>query len=80
MQSLKCDKHKINNNFVFCLEEGCADRLACKKCIVLDKKHTNHNVVMIKFFIKNDEDEIKRIFDKECIQSMKNAKNNEEFV
>jgi len=80
MESLKCEKHKISKNFVFCLEKGCEDGLACKKCCILDKKHTDHNVVMVEFFMENDEDEIKRIFDQEYIQNMKNAKNNKEFV
>ena len=80
MESLNCEKHKISKNFVFCLEKGCHDGLACEKCYALDKKHIDHKFVMIKYFMDNDEDEIKRIFDEEYIQIMKNTKNNKELI
>ena len=62
MQPSKCEKHKLDKNFLFCLEQDCHDRLACKKCNVLDNQHCNHRFVMVDYFMDNDQDELERIF------------------
>jgi len=36
MESVECKKHHLKKDFIFCLEDGCKDRLACKKCYLVD--------------------------------------------
>ena len=77
---MNCEKHKLKNNFIFCLETDCQDRLACEKCYVLDQKHNGHKVIMVKYFIQNDEEELKRVLDDEYIKNMKDNKTINEFI
>ena len=80
MQGLDCEKHYLKRNFIFCLEPNCDDGLVCKRCLVLDKKHIDHRFIMVKPLLKDDEYEVKRIFDNEYIEKMKNDKDAEQFV
>lgn len=80
MEPLKCKKHRLSKDFIFCLDKGCDDRLVCKKCHVLDEKHSGHNFVMVEFFMQNDEDEFKRIFGENYVQDMKNVGSDDELI
>jgi len=75
MQALECQKHQIKKDFVFCLESDCDDRLVCMKCYVLDQKHDDHKVIMLKPFMNDDENEINRIFGDQYLQSIKQNMN-----
>jgi len=56
---------------VFCLDLDCDDRLACIECYVFDKKHDRHRIFMSKSFMDGEEDEIKRVFNHEYLQSIR---------
>jgi len=70
MQGIDCENHQLKKDFVFCLEPGCNDRLVCKKCYVLDRKHDRHKFIMIEYLMENDENELKRIFDSEYLKNI----------
>ena len=80
MGSLKCEKHKLDNNFIFYLKKGYNNSLAYKKCFIVDQKHNGHTSIMIKFFMENNQHEFEKIFDPQYIQTMNNSKNTKEFV
>jgi len=47
------------------------------KCFALDHKHNNHRFVLLKLFMDDDENEIKRIFSDEYLKNMKENMNAE---
>jgi len=51
---MKCKKHNLKNDYVFFINDGCNDRMICKKCLNLDKRHQDHKYICIEYFI-NDE-------------------------
>ena len=65
----------MKKDFVFCLDSDCDDRLVCMKCFVLDKKHIDHRVIMLKPFMDGDQDEIKRLFSDEYLKNIKENMN-----
>jgi len=67
----------MKKDFVFCLDSDCDDRLVCVNCYVLDKKHDRHRVIILKSFIDDNEDEIKRIFNYEYLKNIKENMNSE---
>ena len=75
IQALECEKHKMKKDFIFCLESDCDDRLVCMKCYVFDKKHDRHRVILLKFFMDGDEDEINRILGDEYLKNIKENMN-----
>ena len=44
---LDCEKHNKKKNYLFCLEDGCNNRLTCQLCHEHDKIHSNHNFILI---------------------------------
>ena len=62
MLRLKCSKHKLDKDTVFCLEEDCKERMACVMCIVRDQLHKDHHCIVIKGIIEDNSEELKRLF------------------
>ena len=53
----------MENDYLFCLEDNCNDRLKCQKCYEEDHKHLNHNFRLIHEFMTNrNKDEMERLF------------------
>ena len=73
---MKCQRHNIEKDFLFCLESRCDDRFACIECHVSDESHKGHKFIVIKEFMKNDEQELKKIFDETYLKIMNQTKGN----
>ena len=65
----------MKKDFVFCLESDCDNRLVCMKCFILDHKHIDHRLIILKLFMDGDEDEINRIFSHEYLKNIKENMN-----
>lgn len=48
---------------MFCLEDGCEQRLQCIECSVEDSQHKLHQHIVIKEFMNDGGKELNRIFD-----------------
>ena len=77
----ECEKHQLNKDYLFCLESRCRDRLCCVKCHFEDSLHRNHKFIIISQFMKNEENEIGKVFNQTFIQTMKeNEDSIERFI
>jgi len=47
---------------------------------MIDKKHRNHDYISIKYFMKDDEDELKAIFNNTYMEILKERKNVSSFI
>ena len=47
---------------------------------MIDKKHINHDYISIKYFMKDDEDELKAIFNNTYMEILKERKNVSSFI
>jgi len=65
----------MKKDFVFCLDSDCDDRLVCVNCYVLDKKHNDHTLIILKSFMDDNENEINRIFSHEYLKNIRENMN-----
>jgi len=49
-----CYKHDLKKNYLFCLENGCEQRLGCELCYLEDQEHQGHRVILLKEFMENE--------------------------
>jgi len=82
MQSeiLNCKEHNIKKDYLFCLDDECDHRLGCIECQFDKHKHKGNQYLLIKEFIKNDSEELQRIFDKGYLKVRSENRDQESLV
>jgi len=45
---MKCNRHELKRDYLFCLDDGCKSRLGCIECQVVDEQHKGHRYIVIK--------------------------------
>ena len=62
MSLVHCEYHNKKKDYLFCLNHACRERLVCDKCNARENLHRDHRVLLIRDFLKSDEEELRVAF------------------